>query len=295
MNRQKQNVALVLSGGGARGMAHIGVIEKMLEKNLEITSVAGTSIGALVGGVYASGNLNAFREWVKNQSRMDVIRLMDVVISRNGFIRGEKVFKELSQFISDKNIEDLPIPYAAIAVDIKKHQEIVFTKGKLKDAIRASVSVPTVFKPKLFNGVELVDGGVLNPLPLDRVMRSDGDQLWAVDLNADIPYKQPKQNKEQENVNENYRNALDFINEKWSKYFKSGKQKSSGFFDIITMSVYAMQMKLTEIAIEKHQPDLLVKISKTACDLFEFHRSEELINYGKKQLEKALLDKMKES
>ena len=149
---------------------------------------------------------------------MDVIRLMDVVISRNGFIRGEKVFKELSQFISDKNIEDLPIPYAAIAVDIKKHQEIVFTKGKLKDAIRASVSVPTVFKPKLFNGVELVDGGVLNPLPLDRVMRSDGDQLWAVDLNADIPYKQPKQNKEQENVNENYRNALDFINEKWSKY-----------------------------------------------------------------------------
>ena len=226
---------------------------------------------------------------------MDVIRLMDVVISRNGFIRGEKVFKELSQFISDKNIEDLPIPYAAIAVDIKKHQEIVFTKGKLKDAIRASVSVPTVFKPKLFNGVELVDGGVLNPLPLDRVMRSDGDQLWAVDLNADIPYKQPKQNKEQENVNENYRNALDFINEKWSKYFKSGKQKSSGFFDIITMSVYAMQMKLTEIAIEKHQPDLLVKISKTACDLFEFHRSEELINYGKKQLEKALLDKMKES
>lgn len=276
-------------------MAHIGVIEKMLEKNLEITSVAGTSIGALVGGVYASGNLNAFREWVKTQSRMDVIRLMDVVISRNGFIRGEKVFKELSQFISDKNIEDLPIPYAAIAVDIKKHQEIVFTKGKLKDAIRASVSVPTVFKPKLFNGVELVDGGVLNPLPLDRVMRSDGDQLWAVDLNADIPYKQPKQNKEQENVNENYRNALDFINEKWSKYFKSGKQKSSGFFDIITMSVYAMQMKLTEIAIEKHQPDLLVKISKTACDLFEFHRSEELINYGKKQLEKALLDKMKES
>ena len=295
MNRQKQNVALVLSGGGARGMAHIGVIEKMLEKNLEITSVAGTSIGALVGGVYASGNLNAFREWVKTQSRMDVIRLMDVVISRNGFIRGEKVFKELSQFISDKNIEDLPIPYAAIAVDIKKHQEIVFTKGKLKDAIRASVSVPTVFKPKLFNGVELVDGGVLNPLPLDRVMRNDGDQLWAVDLNADIPYKQPKQNKEQENVNENYRNALDFINEKWSKYFKSGKQKSSGFFDIITMSVYAMQMKLTEIAIEKHQPDLLIQISKTACDLFEFHRSEELINYGKKQLEKALLDKMKES
>ena len=295
MNRQKQNVALVLSGGGARGMAHIGVIEKMLEKNLEITSVAGTSIGALVGGVYASGNLNAFREWVKTQSRMDVIRLMDVVISRNGFIRGEKVFKELSQFISDKNIEDLPIPYAAIAVDIKKHQEIVFTKGKLKDAIRASVSVPTVFKPKLFNGVELVDGGVLNPLPLDRVMRNDGDQLWAVDLNADIPYKQPKQNKEQENVNENYRNALDFINEKWSKYFKSEKQKSSGFFDIITMSVYAMQMKLTEIAIEKHQPDLLIQISKTACDLFEFHRSEELINYGKKQLEKALLDKMKES
>lgn len=293
MSNKKQDIALVLSGGGARGMAHIGVIETMLENGYNISAIAGTSIGSLIGGIYASGNLDSFKAWVKTQSRMDIFRLMDVVISKSGLIRGEKVFKELGKFISDKNIEDLPIPYAAVAVDVRNHKEIIFTSGKLKDAIRASVSVPTVFKPKMHNGIELVDGGVLNPLPLNRVNRIAGDQLWAVDLNASIPYQQPIQNKEQENVNQNYLKALDFINEKWTRFFKNGKpKKSSGFFDIITLSVYAMQIKLTQIAIEKHQPDLVVEISKKSCDLFEFHRSEELINYGRKQLEIALSAKL---
>ncbi|MCB2219347.1 MAG: patatin-like phospholipase family protein [Bacteroidetes bacterium] len=292
MTKHKQDIALVLSGGGARGMAHIGVIEVLKEKGYHISSIAGTSIGSLVGGVYVSGKMEPFKEWMAHMGKMDMFRLMDLVISKNGIIRGEKVFKEMEQFISDANIEDLEIPYAAVAVDVRNHKEVVFRKGKLVDAIRASVSIPTIFKPFTYNGQELVDGGVLNPLPLDCVKRKEGDLLLAVDLNADVPYDLPQHNSEQESSNQTYVKALEFINEKWSKYFRNGKNKTSGFFELITLSVYAMQVKLTEIAIEKHKPDVVIDISKTSCDIFEFQRSEELIQYGRKQTEKAINDQI---
>jgi NTE family protein len=288
MTKDKKDIALVLSGGGARGMAHIGVIEMLLQQGYNITSIAGTSIGALIGGVYASGELSNFKEWVKTMGKMDIFRLMDLMISKNGFIKGEKVFKEMQQFISEVNIEDLDIPYAAVAVDVRNHKEVVFNKGKLVDAIRASVSIPTIFKPYLHNDVELVDGGVLNPLPLDVVKRNKNDILVAVDLNADLPYPKSDTNEEDQNQNQTYLKALNFINEKWSKYFRNGKQKTTGFFELVTLSVYAMQVKLTQIAIEKHKPDIVIGISKRACDIFEFHRAEEMIRFGRKQAEKSM-------
>ncbi len=288
MAKNKQDIALVLSGGGARGMAHIGVIEMLLDAGYNITSIAGTSIGSLVGGVYISGQLDEFRDWVTNMGRLDIFRLMDVVLSKNGFVKGEKIFKEMKKFISDEKIENLRVPYAAVAVDVRNHKEVVFRKGKLTDAIRASISIPTIFKPFRFEDNELVDGGVLNPLPLDCVKRKEGDLLVAVDLNADVPYDRPKENEEQEENNQTYLKALEFINEKWSKYFRNGKQKTSGFFEIVTLSVYAMQMKLTQISIEKHKPDVVINISKKSCDIFEFQRAEELIRYGWHQAEKEM-------
>jgi len=174
-------VALVLSGGGARGMAHIGVIEGIQKMGYTITSIAGTSIGALIAGIYVSGKMDEFKKWVIHVSKFDVIKLMDFAISKNGFIKGEKVFNALKKFIRDVNIEELEIPYAAVAVDIKNHKEIVFRSGPLKEAIRASVSIPTVLQPVYYNEVELVDGGVLNPLPINCIHRNDGDLLIAVD------------------------------------------------------------------------------------------------------------------
>jgi len=285
MGKQSKEVALVLSGGGARGMAHIGVIEALLEKGFTISSIAGTSIGSLVGAVYVSGNLPEFRTWVEHTGKLDVFRLMDFAISKNGFIKGEKVFKQIKKYVQDVNIETLEIPYAAVAVDIQNHKEIVFKSGNLVKAIRASISIPTVLKPIENNGVELVDGGVLNPLPLDVVSRKPGDILVAVDLNADIDYFPPEGFSQENNKNKTYDKALEYINEKWSAFFKNGKQKQSGFFDLITQSIFAMQMKLTQIAIEQNNPDVVISISKDACDIFEFHRAEELINYGRKQLD----------
>lgn len=283
-----KNVALVLSGGGARGMAHIGVIEEILNSGYNITSISGTSIGSLIAGVYVSGKMNEFKDWVTQVSKFDVFKFMDFAISKNGFIKGEKIFKALKKFIGDVNIENLNIPYAAVAVDIKNHKEIVFRSGPLRKAIRASVSIPTILKPVYYNDLELVDGGVLNPMPIDCIKRNKGDLLIAVDLGTDISYPIQKSEKvtvEQEN---NYRKAMEFINEKWSTYFKNGKNKRAGFFDLITESIYAMQMKLTQVAIKEHNPDLVVNISRKSCDLFEYHRSEELIQYGGQQFKKAL-------
>ncbi len=232
-----KNVALVLSGGGARGMAHIGVIEEILKSGYNITSISGTSIGSLIAGVYVSGKMDEFKEWVTHITKLDVFKFMDFAISKSGFIKGEKIFKELQKFILDKNIEDLKIPYAAVAVDIKNHKEVVFRSGPLRKAIRASASIPTVLKPLYLNELELIDGGVLNPLPISCIKRNDGDILIVVDLGADIPYPIPKLKKvtvEQEN---NYRKTMDFINEKWSIYFKNDKPKRTGFFDLITESL----------------------------------------------------------
>jgi NTE family protein len=283
-----KRVALVLSGGGARGMAHIGVIEEMLKRGYTISSIAGTSIGSLIAGVYVAGKLDEFKEWVVQVSKFDVFKLMDFAISKNGFIKGEKVFNTLKKYIGGIDIEDLDIPYVAVAVDIKNHKEVIFRQGPLKDAIRASVSVPTVLKPVLHNRTELVDGGILNPLPINHVHRTEGDILVVVDLNADIPYPVAKLTKEADETDNNYQKIKEMINEKWSSFFKNGKHKRAGFFDLITESIYAMQMKLTQVAIRDYQPDVVVNISRSSCDLFEFHRSEELIEYGRKQFIKSL-------
>ena len=285
-----KNVALVLSGGGARGMAHIGVIEEIIKTGYHITSLSGTSIGSLIAGVYVSGEMDEFKDWVTNVTKFDVFKFMDFAISKSGFIKGEKIFNTLKKFILDTNIEDLPISYVAVAVDIKNHKEVIFRSGSLRKAIRASVSIPTVLKPVYLNDLELVDGGVLNPMPINCIKRNKGDLLIAVDLGADIPYPIPKTEKvtvEQEN---NYRKTMEFINEKWSVYFKNGKQKRTGFFDLITESIYTMQMKLTQNTIKEHNPDMVVNISRKSCDLFEYHRSEELIQYGREQFQKSLTE-----
>lgn len=287
MEITKKNVALVMSGGGARGMAHIGVIEELLKNNYDITSIAGTSIGSLIGGVYVSGKLPEFTEWICNIGKLDVLKLMDFAIHKDGFIKGEKVFKKLREFIDNVNIEDLPVPYSAVSVDILNHREMVFSSGNLPKAIRASVSIPTILRPLNYLGTELVDGGVLSPLPLNSVARTKNDILVAVNLNSDIPYPRKPKVNDHSNFESAYLKAKDFINRKWTKTEKSKDIKGVGFFDLITESIYTMQMKLAEMAVEKYQPDILVSISRFSCELFEYYRAEELIDYGREQFKAA--------
>ena len=182
----KQKVALVLSMGGARGIAHIGVIEELLRHNFEITSIAGSSMGAMVGAMYASGKLEECKEWLYSWDKRKMWELADLTLSRDGLVKGDRFIKELKQIIPVMNIEDLPIPYVAMATDIVCDQEVRFDSGNLYDAIRATISIPMLFRPLRKDGMVLIDGGILNPLPLNQVHRTEGDILIAVDVNAPI-------------------------------------------------------------------------------------------------------------
>lgn len=290
----KRDVALVLSCGGARGIAHIGIIEELEKDGFNIHAIAGSSIGAAVGGIYAAGNLKEYADWMCELGKMDVIKLMDFAISKKGFIKGERVFKKIRHFIGDHNIEDLPIPYAAIASDIINLKEIVFTQGKLIDAIRASVSVPTLLLPYILDGVDLVDGGMLNPLPLNRVERKENDLLVAVNLNAAIPYDKPQSIETVENNESYYLKAREALNRRWSKYFNNDKEKDKGlgFFDLLIGSFALMQNKISSLAIEKYNPDIVINISRDACDTLEFYKAAELIEYGREAYRKSIADRI---
>ncbi|MGE4288990.1 MAG: patatin-like phospholipase family protein, partial [Salinivirgaceae bacterium] len=196
-----KKISLVLSGGGARGIAHIGVIEELERQGFEIVSIAGTSMGSLVAGAYAIGKLKEFKEWMISLDKMKVFKLVDFTLSRQGLVKGDKVFNRMKDFMPDANIEDLPIPYCAVAVDIKNKKEVVFTRGSLHKAIRASVSIPTVFTPVKTTDGLLVDGGVMNNIPINRVKHIEGSSLIAVDVNANIPIDKPKISKKEKQEN----------------------------------------------------------------------------------------------
>ncbi|HOW31070.1 MAG TPA: patatin-like phospholipase family protein, partial [Bacteroidales bacterium] len=220
-----RNVALALSGGGARGIAHIGVIEELQQRGFNITSIAGTSMGALIGGIYAKGNLAEFKEWLLSITRMEIIRFLDLTTAKGGMVKGEKIVQAISHFVGDMRIEDLSIPYAAVAVDLKRHEEIIYTRGNLMEAIRASISIPTVFLPVRKGDSLLVDGGVLNPLPINRVQRIKGDILVAVNVNANIPFELQPPNPEHTEFEKGYHKVLEILNSRWSEMIHSGRKK----------------------------------------------------------------------
>jgi len=288
-----ENIALVLSSGGARGIAHIGVIEELESQGYNITSIAGTSMGSVVGGIYALGKLHEYKEWLLNISRMDIIKFLDLTIGHGGLVKGEKIVQVMGNFIGDANIEDLAISFAAVAVDIRRHKEIVFTSGSLMRAIRASISIPTIFLPVTYDHSYLVDGGVLNPLPLDAVKRQDGDLLVGVNVNSTVTEVQPKAEVSLTHA-EGYQTAREHLNRRWSELIHRGQKKSSpkakemGMFDLISESINLMQHKLSLHSIEKNQPDIIVNIPYKIATIYDFYKAEILIEAGREACRKAI-------
>ncbi|SKC49801.1 NTE family protein [Bacteroidales bacterium WCE2004] len=178
-----KNVALALSSGGPRGFAYIGAIEVLQERGYRITSVAGSSAGALVGGIFAAGGLEPFKEWLCGLDPVQVVSLMDFAPSRNSLVKGDKVIRAIKERVPDVRIEDLPIPFAAVASDLFTGEEVVFREGPLFTALRASISIPSMFRPVKWRGHTLVDGGLVNTFPLDLVERSEGDILVGFNVN----------------------------------------------------------------------------------------------------------------
>ena len=278
----KQKVSLVLSGGGARGIAHIGVIEVLEEEGYEIVSVTGTSMGSVVGGVYALGKMEEFKKWMLTLDRLKVISLFDFSFSSQGLIKGDKVLNTMKEFISDENIEDLRIPYAAVAVDLLKKEEVIFTKGSIYDAIRASVSIPSLLTPVKKEDAVLVDGGVLNNIPVNHAHRVAGDILVAVDVNANIPVFEPalskKEHKEKQSI---YQEKIRNFQNQLKKIKPGNHEEKLGYFNLISKTIGLMSYQIAHLTLEKNPPDLLINISRESCDTFDFYKAEELIEIGR--------------
>lgn len=287
-----KSVALVLSSGGARGVAHMGVIEALLEEGYTIKSIAGSSMGAVVGAVYAAGKLEEYKEWICNLDKLDVFKLLDFTLSTQGFVRGERVFNEMKKFIQDRDIEDLDIPFSAVATDIVNKKEVVFSSGSLYAALRASAAIPSVLKPSIIDNVELVDGGVLNPIPIYHVKRTPEDVLVVSDVNADVPNHMAKSKKED-------KNRFAPLLEKWSSIFpgigNSNKTKRLGIFEVFARSIDLMQDRISDYIIDQNNPHLVIKMSREMCSTFEFYRSAELIEYGREVTRKAIKNELQRS
>ena len=178
-----KNVALALASGGPRGFAYIGAIEELERRGYTITSVSGASAGSLIGGIYAAGGLQDFKQWLVGLDPVKIVQLLDPSLSRNSLVKGEKIIEAIQEVVPAVNIEDLPIPFTAIATDLFTGEEVVFREGPLFQAIRASISIPSMFKAVKWNGRTLIDGGMVNTLPLNRVQRTPGDILVGFNVN----------------------------------------------------------------------------------------------------------------
>jgi NTE family protein len=290
----EKKIALVLSSGGARGIAHIGVIEELERSGYVITSIAGTSMGSVVGAMFALGKLNEYKEWLLHVTKMDIIKFLDLTIGHGGLVKGEKIVQVMEEFIGDASIEDLPIPYSSVAVDIKRHKEVIFSSGSLMKAIRASISIPTVFLPVSYDHSLLVDGGVLNPLPLDIVRRNPGDLLVSVNVNSPVPYSVPVETAVSVSHEQGYKNALETLNARWSELINRGRSNSKpkpmemGMFDLISESINLMQHKLSTYSIERYHPDIIINIPYKIASVYDFYKAESLIEAGCEACRKAL-------
>ena len=276
----KKNVTLVLSGGGARGFAHIGAIEEIESRGYRINSIAGTSMGALVGGMYAVGKMNEYKEWAYRLDKQEIFKLLDFSFSSQGLIKGDKVLNKMKEFIPDANIEDLKIKYTATAFDLAHNKEIVFKEGSLYNAIRASISIPTVFTPVISGDSVLVDGGVINNIPIKNAIRTKNDVLIAVYVNADIPVlhinmpdKRERQNLYTQKINE-FRNSF-------YKSVPTDQIKKFNYFNLINDTIAVMTNKLASTIIKDNPPDILVEISKKSCGTYDFYKAEELVEIGR--------------
>ncbi|GAB1404864.1 MAG: patatin-like phospholipase family protein [Lentimicrobiaceae bacterium] len=282
-----KQVALVLSSGGARGLAHIGAIDALLERGFHINAIAGTSMGSVVGGMYASGKLEEFRNFITSLSRLDVYRLMDISIGKKGLIKGERVFAEMKSFVGDIRIEDLHIPFAAVSADLINHRVVVFTKGDLLAALRASSAIPSLVLPVSFNEALLVDGGIVEPLPMEHVKRTTNDILVAVNVNA------PRQNLPNEaETDSRYRKIRQQIIQHLPYLHNDVEKKLpiGGMLDIMSSSFELMQHQLTLTTLQYHTPDILVNLPVNLADTFDFHRAEEIIKTGYEAMSKQLDD-----
>ena len=321
-----KDVALVLSSGGPRGFAYIGAIEVLQERGYNITSVAGASIGSLVGGIYAAGRLPEFKEWLYSLDAWEVFSLMDLSIGKNHFVKGEKVIAAIKEIVPDVNIEEMNIPYRAVATDLYTGEEVVFDHGKLFTAIRSSISIPSLFRPVKYGVSTLIDGAIANCMPMSQVVRKEGDIMVAFDVN-DVDVKEIKSILHRENEaqladkafeDQKREEMFELIEEvkgmeiglieklKYAgtrgvalfKDFVSYRKRNDEdealdygdtYYDLLDRTFSLMNHRNTELSLALYKPEVLVKMPFDAYgEIADYAKAQEIAESGRRLMTEAL-------
>lgn len=315
-------VALALGSGGARGYAHIGVIEVLEERGYDVVTIAGTSMGALVGGLHAAGQLEAYTDWARSLTQRNVLRLLDPSIKAPGAIRADKILARVSELLGGARIEDLPIPFTAVATDLLARKEVWFQQGPVDMAIRASIALPSIITPVMLNGRLLADGGLMNPIPIAPTTAAHADATIAVSLGGEPesqrgkgPVQESAEPRPAEEWLDRFRRSAaqvldrDLVRAVVSR-FPGGRGGDSvpvteaaeetveevfgalppglRMLDVMDLSIDAMQSLVTRYRLAGYPPDLLITIPKDACRTLDFHKADEMIALGRKATLEAL-------
>ena len=283
---KRKNVALVLSSGGARGYAHIGAIDALTDRGYNITAVVGASMGALVGGIYCAGKLDEAKEWFCSLKRSDVMKMLDLSLSKSYVVKGEKVIDRLRGILPDAKIEDLYIPFRAIAADLATQREVVFSRVSLYRAIRSSISIPSVFKPIKIGQHVLIDGGIVNPLPLNRIPQSVCYDLL-VSINVSAPASIVLQ--QERLLAQKKRSTLGSIlsaDRIVSSLFSD--EVASNYLTLISSALELQIQRNTVLAQKLTPPDVAVNIPINRFGVFDFHHAKRIIQAGYDETLKAL-------
>jgi len=316
-------VALALGSGGARGYAHIGVINELRDRGYEVVGVAGSSMGALVGGLHAAGSLDEFADWAKTLTQRAVLRLLDPSITAAGVLRAEKILDAVHDMLGEATIESLPIPYTAVATDLIAGKSVWLQRGPVDAAIRASIAIPGVIAPYVLDGRLLADGGILDPLPMAPIAAVNADLTIAVSLNgADSDAGQDQSAGPETRATTEWLNRLlrstsalldtapaKSVRSRFASIEESGEETADsvpdstdqlvdssreasipklGSFAVMNRTIDIAQAALARHQLATYPPDLLIEVPRTACRSLDFHRAAEVIDLGHELAAQAL-------
>jgi NTE family protein len=287
----ERDIRLVLSSGGARGLAQIGAIKALEEHGFRVRSVCGSSIGSLIGGLYAMNKLDDYAEWVTTLDMNSVWGLMDFSLTGKGLIKGEKVFDKMNTFIPDVNIEDMEIPFVAVATDIIHRKEVVFDKGSFYEAVRASIAIPALITPVQHSETVLVDGGVLHPLPFAHVRPVENSLLVAINLYSNVDDTLHEDTVQNQSHDDESKRSV-FMN-LLLRIINTRDKKSLGYLSMLSNISTIMLTRIAQLSIEIYKPDIVINVPADSAGTFEFYKAEELIVLGKTLGEKAIATYLK--
>lgn len=292
----KKDIGLVLSSGGARGATQIGVIKALEKHGYNIKSVSGASIGSMIAGMYARGDLYEFEQWITSFTEEEILNMLGFTLRKNGILKVDGFFEILNEKFPDKNIEDLNIPCSIAATDILSNKPIYFTEGSLYKAMRASIAIPSLIVPVHYNNTILVDGGVLNPIPIESLPNRDKLDVFVINLYADeegkkLIVKEKTDNKTSPNrrnrrynafINRienfisraNVKNIIDYITS------PASSADNVGYIQLLNTSAIAMIERIADLSIKAYPPDMIINIPKDICKVLDFGNIKELIEYG---------------